>query len=65
MTCTLITATEARRLKHMDAVMHQAREDMAHARRTRTCVWCAEPVGASRVYPACEDCRDYRGVTAP
>ena len=65
MTCMLMTADEARRLKHMDEVMSQARADMKHARETRTCVWCADPVSPYRNYPACEDCREYRQVEAP
>lgn len=65
MACTLITYEEAMRLAHMDQVMKQARDQMAEARRTRTCVWCGDPILPHREYPACEECREYKQVTKP
>jgi len=64
MACRLMTYEEAASIQARDAIWRQAKADMAAARRTRTCVWCAEPVQPHRDYPACEDCREYRGVVA-
>lgn len=65
MTCTLITYEEAMRLQHRDVMWRQARAEMVQARRDRTCVWCDDPIAPHREYPACEECRTYRGVEAP
>jgi hypothetical protein len=61
----LVLNDEMRRVIHMARVMDDAAARMRECRRTRTCVWCDEPVAAQRTYPACEGCRDYRGVEGP
>ena len=63
--CTLITYEQALELQHRDQMWRQAKAEMAEARRTRTCVWCGEGIRADRVYPACEECREYKQVTKP
>lgn len=53
------------KMAFMAQVMDEAAQHTRECRRTRRCVWCDEPVADNRVYPACEECREYRQVVAP
>ena len=50
---------------HMAQVMDSAAKRRRECDRSRTCVWCGDPVRDDRTYPACEECREYRQVVAP
>ena len=50
---------------HMAQVMDEGARRLREARASRRCVWCDDPVSDHRVYPACEECREYRGVETP
>lgn len=49
---------------HVALVMDESRRHTARCRRERVCVWCEEPVPDRFTYPACEECREHKGVVA-
>lgn len=61
MICRHLTPAMVVMARNMDAASTRVRD----CRRSRSCVWCDEPVEPHRVYPACEDCRAHRDVQAP
>ena len=61
MICKGLTAQMVVMAQNMDEAARRTRE----CRRTRRCVWCDDPVAEGRVYPACEECRDYKGIETP